>query len=218
MKQALFTLTLLFVAACSVEPAVVKSIATNASGKNKVYVVNHGWHTGFAIPADKVNKFLPLVKKRFDKASYIEFGWGDKGFYQANEITTGLTIQAIFWPTESVVHVVSVPNEVTEYFQNSQVIVICLSAANMDSLMQFISNSFFKNEEGKVKKLKKGIYGDSQFYKGIGDYYLMNTCNKWTAKGLKSAGLDLLPTFKLTAGSIMNYLESNKYALANNCT
>ncbi|MFB8829603.1 hypothetical protein ACE0DR_10225 [Azotobacter sp. CWF10] len=31
----------------------------------------------------------------------------------------------------------------------------------------------------------------------------MNTCNKWTAKGLRSAGVDIFPAFKLTAGSIM---------------
>ena len=55
-------------------------------------------------------------------------------------------------------------------------------------------------------KLQKGIYGDSQFYKGVGNFHLMNTCNKWTAKGLKSIGMGISPTFKLTAGSIMNYL------------
>ena len=31
--------------------------------------------------------------------------------------------------------------------------------------------------------------------------------------GLKSAGLNLSPTFKLTAKSIMNYLESNENVL-----
>ena len=55
--------------------------------------------------------------------------------------------------------------------------------------------------------LKNGIYGNSQFYKGVGDYYLMNTCNKWTAKGLKSIGMDISPIFKLTADSIMTYIK-----------
>jgi hypothetical protein len=40
----------------------------------------------------------------------------------------------------------------------------------------------------------------------------MNTCNKWTAKGLKSAGMDISPTFKLTADSIMDYLKEYRKA------
>jgi len=46
----------------------------------------------------------------------------------------------------------------------------------------------------------------------------MNTCNKWTAKGLKSAGMDISPTFKLTADSIMDYLKENRQALATGST
>jgi uncharacterized protein (TIGR02117 family) len=218
LVSILLLLSILLVTEHFVKPMVVKPIETGKTGgveigSNEIYVISHGWHTGFAIPADKIGKYLPTVQKRFNKASFIEFGWGDKGFYQAKKITIGLTIQAIFWPTESVVHAVSVPNEVVDYFQNSQVVKICLSTASMNALMQYISNSFYRNKKGQIKKLQNGIYGDSQFYKGIGDYYLMNTCNKWTAKGLKSAGLNLSPTFKLTAKSIMNYLESNENVL-----
>jgi len=38
----------------------------------------------------------------------------------------------------------------------------------------------------------------------------MNTCNTWTAKGLKSAGLDISTAFKLSAESIMDYLSEQK--------
>jgi len=62
-------------------------------------------------------------------------------------------------------------------------------------------------------ELQKGIYGDSQFYSAVGDFYLMNTCNRWTAKGLKSIGMDISPTLKLTAGSVMNYLTKANTAL-----
>ncbi len=101
----------------------------------------------------------------------------------------------------------SVPSDVNEYFPGSEIESLCLSDDNLSALVRFISNSFYKDSNGDIQALKKGIYGDSQFYKGVGNYYLMNTCNKWTAKGLKSAGLDILPTFKLTADSIIDYLE-----------
>ena len=68
----------------------------------------------------------------------------------------------------------------------------------------------------EIKKMT--LTGDSHFYKGEGHYYLMNTCNNWTARGLKSAGLNISPTFKLTAGSIMGFLaRHNKSQTRNTC-
>ena len=58
--------------------------------------------------------------------------------------------------------------------------------------------------------MNPGIYGNSQFYKAKGDFHIFNTCNKWTAKGLESAGMKISTTFKLTAGSIMNYLSMER--------
>ena len=178
-----------------------------AVGQVEIYVVSHGWHTGFVVPAKIIQNQLPNLSRRFGDIPYIEIGWGDKDFYQAKEITTGLTLKAILWPTESVIHAVAVPEQADKFFANSTVKTLCLSGREYSSLLRFISESFYKDQDGRILELKGGKYGNSQFYKGVGDFYLMNTCNKWTAKGLKSAGLDISPTFKLTADSIMEYLK-----------
>jgi len=210
MYRFLSVILLILLSGCSSKPLIVNHLSDYSSkGNNEIYVVSHGWHTGFVVPSEEIYKSIPSLEERFGGSPNIEFGWGDKGFYQAKEITTGLTIRAIFWPTESVIHAVAVPENVTGYFENSEVTKICLSEGELESLTLFISGSFYKDENNQVIPLKNGIYGNSQFYKGVGDYYLMNTCNKWTAKGLKSVGMDISPTFKLTAGSIMDYLEGN---------
>jgi len=170
-------------------------------------VVNHGWHTGLVLPAKEIQARLPGLKKRFRNTPFIEFGWGDKGFYQANEITTGLTFRAMFWSSGSVIHAVAVPDDVFQFFPNSDVQKICLSDAGASSLIDFIANSFSRNALGQIVEQKNGIYGDSQFYDGVGVYHLLNTCNKWTAKGLSSAGFDISTALKLTAGSVMNYVH-----------
>ncbi len=90
---------------------------------------------------------------------------------------------------------------------------LCLSDGELSALIGFISRSFFRDKSGNLLELQKGIYGDSQFYSGVGDFYLMNMCNRWTAKGLKSIGMDISPTLKLTAGSVMNYLTKANIAL-----
>lgn len=199
---------MLVLSACSSgPPAIHRQEPYTGIGQNSIYIVNHGLHTGFVIPALSIQAAIPELKTRFKNVPYIEFGWGDKGFYQAKEITTGLTIRAIFWPTESVIHAAALPAPPDSYFPYSKTEKVCLTDGELASLIRFISNSFRKDATGAIFPLKSGLYGDSQFYAGVGDYYLMNTCNKWTAKGLRSVGMDISPAFKLTAGSIMNYLK-----------
>jgi len=207
-------LIIIILAGCSAKPYIISYAEEfEGYGQNDVYVVSHGWHTGFVIPAPEIQGVIPELELRFGDTPYIEFGWGDKGFYQAKETTLGLTLRAIFWPTESVVHSVAVPLKVEEYFSNSEVAKLCLSDGELSALIGFISRSFFRDKSGNLFELQKGIYGDSQFYSGVGDFYLMNMCNRWTAKGLKSIGMDISPTLKLTAGSVMNYLTKANIAL-----
>ncbi len=201
-------LVLLMAVACSAKPHVVKFTENTLSEKtNKIYVVSHDWHTGFIIPKNKIQHLIPALTKRFDNVELLEFGWGDKGFYQSRKMTASLVFSAIFWPTESVVHVVALSGSAHRFFAGSKIEPVYLSDEGYNSLLKYISNSFRRNEEKEIIELEKGLYGDSQFYAGEGDYFLMNTCNKWTAKGLKSAGMDIRTTFTLTSGGVMDYLQ-----------
>ncbi len=218
MRKMVKILVFLMLIACSSKPNVIKpDEEIIITGEQEIFVVNHDWHTGFVIPAKRIQVMLPELGKRFGNTPYMEFGWGDKDFYQAQEITTALTFRAIFLPTESVVHVVAVPDKVNEYFPKSEIAKLCISNRAYSSLIRFISNSFLKNDKDQITRLKIGIYGNSQFYKGAGHYYLKNTCNEWTARGLASAGMDISPAFKLSAESIMSYLKDYQQALTIAC-
>ena len=204
----IYSLILLFIiAGCSSKPFVIRHTDITVPVSEEVYVVGHDWHTGFVISARAMQARIPRLAERFGDTPYLEFGWGDKGFYQAKEITSGLSMQAIFWPSESVMHVVALPEKPDTYFPKSKVEVLCLDMEQYALLISFIEQSFYKDANGSAVELKNGIYGNSQFYKSEGNYYLMNTCNKWTAKGLESAGLDISPLFKLTSDSVMTYLS-----------
>lgn len=209
---------LLVISGCSTKPNIIKQTDISVPMLNEIYIVNHGWHTGFVIPAYTIQSQLPQLKSRFTNTPYIEFGWGDKAFYQAEEITSSLALRAILWPTESVIHAVAVPEIQGNYWSNSEIVALCLDSHQYALLISFIEHSFYKDNNGHITKLKSELNGNSQFYKGEGDYYLMNTCNKWTAKGLKSAGFDISPSFKLTADSIMDYLsKQNKSLTRRSC-
>ncbi len=191
---------------CSGQPYVVEPRnRQNNTLLITIFIVNHGWHTGIIIPAQEIQSQLPALKTRFLDTPYLEFGWGDQDFYQAKEITTGITLNAIFWPTATVMHVRALPEDMERYFSNVE--SLCITKNEFGALTSFLISSFAIDESGNAQPLKKGIYGDSQFYKGSGSYHLFNTCNKWTAKGLKSAGYDISPSLKLTAEAIMKYLK-----------
>jgi uncharacterized protein (TIGR02117 family) len=212
LKEVRVLLVLLALASgCTTLPEATKPAAQGQSPSNQsIYVVSHGWHTGIVFPRERLLEFVPDLKSRFPAGEYLEIGWGDKGFYQANEITSGITLKAILWPTETVVHVVAVPRSPHESFPHSEIRLICLDQSQIESLARFLSNSFSRDQANQIISTKKGIYGDSQFYVGVGSFHLFNTCNKWTAKGLESAGFEINATLKLTASSILGYLDANQ--------
>ena len=146
------SLLLALVIAANMVIGVIKCFATeiDKSARNEVYVVNHGWHTGFVVPALDIQQVIPELKNRFGNAPYIEFGWGDNEFYQAEEITSGITLKAIFLPTDSVVHAVAVTRKADKYFKHSEVEKFCLKDPEFKSLVKFVSSSFYRDKSGNI--------------------------------------------------------------------
>ena len=216
--HVIFLIALLsLLSGCATKPyAISFTDEVSSNGSNEIYVVSHGWHTGLVLPADKIQSRLPKLKTRFGNTPNIELGWGDKGFYQAEEITIGLAFRALFWSSGSIVHAVAVPSNVKVFFPHSEIEKLCFTDAEYVSLLDFISSSFNKNQPGEIIELRNGLYGDSQFYEGVGNYHLLNTCNSWTAKGLKSAGMDISPAFSLTASSVIRFVQAQKRTCPDN--
>ena len=46
-------------------------------------------------------------------------------------------------------------------------------------------------------------WGDRDFYVARDKYFLLRTCNTWTARALRSAGLPITPLYAVTAGNVM---------------
>jgi uncharacterized protein (TIGR02117 family) len=209
---------LIWVVACASCPPGVEK-AAEAAGENPVvvYVTGHGWHTGLVVPAGDMQVRFSALKTRFGETPFMEFGWGDKDFYQAEEITAIVAVKAVLWPTDAVMHVVAVPADVRTFFPRSEIHRLSLPTARYNALLDFIAGSFRQTDEGAVIPLERGLYGDSSFFDALGHYTLFNTCNTWTAKGLKSAGLDINPATKARASSVMEFLREMEPAADREC-
>lgn len=199
-----------FAAGCATLPRPLPSATVySGEGRNEVFVVDHGYHTGLVVPAAVLAEEVPELGEGFPGARYLEIGWGDEGFYQAERITVRLAVRALFWPTPAVVHVVEVPESPDNYFPESVTALLCADEDHLGRLADFVGRSFAKDPGGGVMAKQNGLYGNSQFYAGVGRYFVFNTCNQWTAKALESLGMNTEPESKLTAGSVMGFLENN---------
>lgn len=209
MKHIGLAILLLLLSACSTKPHVVKSTGIIVPAATGIFVIRDGWHTGFVIPSDTIQSRLPELVSHFGNTPYIEFGWGDRGYYQTDDKSLGLMIRAVLWPTDSIVYTRAIPAEPELYFADTKIERLCLDHQQFALLVSFIENSFYRGEDGNIVFSQDGLVDNSLFFKGVGEYYLFNTCNTWTARGLKSAGQDISPAFKVQAGSVMRSLARN---------
>ena len=67
--------------------------------------------------------------------------------------------------------------------------------------------NFAADGEGKTESLGRGLYGDSRFYSSKESYHIFNTCNVWTARALRRAGLATHPSSAITVDDLMGQLR-----------
>ncbi len=202
-------LALFLIISCAAFTATAKEtpVITENEPVKTIYLVNHGWHVGIVLLRnDSVDSNL-AVAEDFPNAQYLEIGWGDWGFYQTPDPHPGIYLNALFLPSDSVLHIVGFSGIVTSYFRNNEIIRIEIPSTAFSHLVDAIAASFALDEFGNLKALERGLYGDSRFYASNESYHLFNTCNIWVARLLQTAGLAINPSDLITAGSLMSHAE-----------
>lgn len=170
-----------------------------------IYIVRRGWHTGIFLKSEDIKYLIPILSSYFSESVYYEIGWGDSDYYQAEKATISLALKAIFLSRGSILHIVGFNEKPEEYFKGSEFRKISVELTGYINLIKFIDLSFYRGRNEEIIKIKD--LGNSQFYQAVGKYGIFNTCNKWIAKALSSAGFKINPFFKLTSSSIINYLD-----------
>lgn len=169
----------------------------------KIYLVSQGWHAGIVVKRADIPEGIWPQHNDFPDAEYLELGWGDKDYYMTPSPHIGMTFKAGLLPTASVLHIVGFRGPVTRYFPHSEVIRIELSEAGFLRLCSYIENSYALDEAGRAQPLGPSLYGAGQFYLSRESYHAFNTCNVWTARGLREAGCPVTPAANLTIDNLM---------------
>ncbi len=174
---------------CACTTPTVEPIAHEGEPTTRIYLVGHGWHTGLIIRHTDVPEVLWPEAGDFPQAEYLEIGWGDHDYYQTRDPGWWTTLKAALVPTQSVLHVVGFRAPPTAYFATSEVIELRLPHTAIEPLAKYIHDAFARENTLPVASLGSGLYGDSRFYPARESFHLFNTCNVWTARALRSAGL-----------------------------
>ncbi|GIU00182.1 membrane protein [Sulfurovum sp. TSL6] len=171
-----------------------------------VYIVNHGLHTGIALSKKDAAPYIYSFDD-FKSARYLEIGWGDEIYYQTDPNTLWMAIRALFWPTDSVLHVAALNTDPIKYFNDNKVVPLKLSKTGFIRLVEYIDNSFTLDEKKQIIKLGNGLYGTSRFYRAEGKFHLFNNCNTWSARAIRSSGFPINTCCIFTADDLIYQLK-----------
>lgn len=156
---------------------------------------SNGWHTSYSIPADILPVDHPL-RRLYPEARWFLVGWGDSGFYQSDGTDLGLGLKALLPGGATVVHVIASFRPVEENFIPSELVTVGLSRAGATALAGRLKSSLELGADGFVHIVAPGQHGpQSRFLAARGAFDLFQVCNHWTARGLRTAGVDVNAAF-----------------------
>jgi uncharacterized protein (TIGR02117 family) len=199
MMRAAFLLLIacLSLAGCSGERTVADSERSQV-----VYVVRRGWHSGVALAAtDWPQRDWPLLAT-FADARYLEFGWGDADFYQADEPTVGRALAAVLWPSSTVMEVVPLQDAPPPGTGDFESVALHVTNAELKAITSSLEASF-EQPISATGKTYRTAGGEARFYHARGNFYLFRMCNRWTSELLQRAGCAVSPRLAMTAGQVV---------------
>jgi uncharacterized protein (TIGR02117 family) len=155
-----------------------------------VYLVAHDKHSGIAVRRADIPAGLWPESRDFPQAEYLEVGWGDRDYYMGRDQGFWGTLRAALGSDNpSVLHVAGVRGALAANFPASEIIEVELSRDGFERLVRYIHDAYDRAGAPVVAPLGPGLYGDSRFYPARESFNIFRTCNVWTARGLRGAGL-----------------------------
>lgn len=167
-----------------------------------IYVIARGWHTDLGLPAQEISGPLSALKQIFPGAEFLTFGFGERQFLLARRATLGGMLSALF-PSRSAMLITALRTPPSTAFGKDTVVALRVTPGNLARLEATLWQEFEILPNGQPRLLGDGPYPGSLFFAAQRTYDALNTCNTWTARMLRAAGLPVRPAGVLFAGQVM---------------
>lgn len=198
MAAAILALPLAYLLAALILGLVPANVAWSEPRQGvTVYLRTNGVHTWIVVP--KVTpvidwrRYAPgehLGDPRWGAADHVAFGYGNREFYLNTPTWADLSPRtaalALFGSGPSLLHVEHdhrpQPDEYTR--------PIRISMGQYRRLADYIRRRFRLDPQGRTMPLiGRGYNGWDMFYEANGGYSFVMTCNEWTGRALRHAGI-----------------------------
>jgi uncharacterized protein (TIGR02117 family) len=159
----------------------------------QAWVLSNGVHTDLVFPIQSASidwrQLFPLTHFRAvpADAEFIAIGWGDREFYLNtptwSDLTASRALGAMAGGNRALLHIT--------YLGRSQLrrnaFYLPLSEAQYARLTDYVRAAL---PSGRATPIAGAHYGDDDaFYEAEGGYHLFETCNTWSGRGLRQAGV-----------------------------
>ncbi len=162
-----------------------------------IFVRTNGVHTWILMP--KTNAYMdwrPFIPgrdvrdPRWDAANYAAFGYGEREVYLNTptwgDLSIATAVRAAFGGGDPLVHV----EHVHEPRVDADTRRIVLRPGEYRRLAAFVAARFRHGAEGRTMQIADSGYRDNDvFYEANGGYSAILTCNEWTGRALRTAGV-----------------------------
>jgi len=156
-----------------------------------IFVEDNGIHTGIVMPVTAAGvdwrgafPARDLADPRYAGFDHVAVGWGDRAFYVETpawrDLDPMLVLRAAIGSSRTVLHVEHVPAPPV----GGAVREIVLTPAQYRRLAAFVRDTM-----GAGGKVAGGYGPDDAFYDARGGYSAIVTCNEWTGRALRHAGV-----------------------------
>ncbi|MEX0921358.1 MAG: DUF2459 domain-containing protein [Rhodovibrionaceae bacterium] len=203
MRVSLFLAAwLLCLCGCAVSQSAQTADGEEAA-RHRIWVAVSGWHAEIVLSRSEVaaSRLLPEAAD-FPQAVTLQFGWGDRRYYTAEDKSLGLALEAALRPSPSVLHVAGFVEPPERRYPPDKLLSLMLTEAEFRRLLRAISGDFLRDGTAPAESFSEGLFANSRFYEARGSFHLFNTCNTWTARKLEVAGLGLTSTGVVTTGDL----------------
>ena len=184
-------------ALASLRPGDSRLYPAHAEGVT-VYVINNGFHTDIALPAEVVRVqggALAASGALAGGHNWLIYGWGDAGFFTAQGFSPARAVdglRALLWPNNpSVIRLYGVDRTPDLLYGRAVAVPVVLSPEGFDAMTRHIEASFRLAQGKPVVALTEpdGTY----FFNSIEHFSVARSCNNWAADQLSAAGLPTTP-------------------------
>ena len=162
-----------------------------------IFVRSNGVHTWIVMPkvADEMD-WRPYARPehlrdpRWGNADHVAIGYGNREFYLNTPTWGDLSLKtaalAMFGGGPTLLHVEHIHRPRTEEWQRP----IRIAPGQYRRLAGYIQRRFRLDRGGRpIPVLGRGYSGADMFYEANGGYSFVMTCNEWTGRALREAGI-----------------------------